>query len=167
MTKPGQSQEDAAEKADNFINTNVDNAKYAFEHSGLTSSLWDFGRAFHTVSDMTSPSHEGYKVWHWQDTPPHMRGESSIDNYRLGLATGATLSLYAYTYGRAELQRATGYTPGRADDPNVRAIEAHYSLPGSNQVGLSEALYEYRNGLRQGLRFDWGRQDGLRDRISQ
>jgi len=162
LTKPGQSQQEAAENADTFINTNVDHAKYAYEHTGLTSSLWDFGRAFHTVSDMTSPEHEGYQVWHWQNALCHIRGESSIDNYRLGLATGATLALYRYAYNAAEYQKATGYTPGTANDPNVRAIEAEYSLPGSFELGLGEALYEYRNGLREGLKFDWGRQGGLR-----
>jgi RHS repeat-associated protein len=63
MTVPGQSQADAAEKADQFINDNVDAAKYNYGHHGLNSSLYDFGRAFHTVSDMTSPAHEGYQVW--------------------------------------------------------------------------------------------------------
>ena len=163
MTEPGQSQNEAARNANTFINNNLNRAQYAHDHSGLTSSLWDFGRAWHTVSDMTSPAHEGYQVWYWQDTPPHMRGESSIDSYRMGLAVGATLNLYAYTYGQAELQRATGYTPGSANDPNVTAIERSYSLSSSNQVGEDEALYEYRNGLREGLKFDWTNQNGRRD----
>jgi RHS repeat-associated protein len=162
MTIPGQSQGQAAENADTFINTNVDNAKYNYGHHGLTSSLYDFGRAFHTVSDMTSPAHEGYQVWYLSETRSHMNRESSIDNFRMGLAVGATLSLYRYTYSQAELQRATGYTPGSENDPSVSAIRSQYSLPGSNPSGEAEALYEYRRGLQEGLNFDWGMQRGRR-----
>ena len=164
MTIPGQSQDEAAEHGDQFINTNVDHAQYANEHTGLTSSLYDFGRAFHTVSDMTSPAHEGYEVWYLQDAGTHRKRESSIDNYRMGLAVGATLKLYAYTYGQAALQRATGYTPGSANDPSVQAIQAQNSLPGSNPNGNAEALRDYRLGLQRGLDFDWSRQDGRRGR---
>jgi len=162
MTIPGQSQDKAAENADTFINNNVDNAKYNYEHTGLTSSLFDFGRAFHTVTDMTSPMHEGYQVWNWAGAPWHRLGENSIDNFRMGLAVGATLNLYRYTYGQEELDRAMGYTPGSANDPSVLAIQAEYSLPGSSPIAEAEALYEYRRGLREGLEFDWGNQRGRR-----
>jgi RHS repeat-associated protein len=162
MTIPEQSQDEAAANADTFINRNVDAAKYNFEHHGLTSSLYDFGRAFHTVSDMTSPAHEGYQVWRTFDTRSHMKRESSINHFYMGLAVGATLALYKYTYGQVELDRATGYTPGSENDPNVEAIRAQYGGPGSSQYAEAEALYDYRRGLREGLDFDWGRQRGRR-----
>ena len=164
MTIPGQSQDDAAFEADNFINNNVDAAKYNHEHHGLISSLYDFGRAFHTVSDMTSPSHEGYEVWYVRDLRTHRARESSINNYRMGLAVGATLKLYAYTYGQAELNKATGYTPGSADDPSVIAINSEFALPGSSPLAEAEALFDYRKGLRDGLNFDWDQQAGRRGR---
>jgi RHS repeat-associated protein len=169
MTRPRQSQEEAAQNADQFINENIDKAKWNYEHHGLTSSLYDFGRAFHTVSDMTSPAHEGYQVWnggilHPYSTGYHMGEESSISDFRMGLAVGATLALYRYTYGQRELERATGYTPGSENDPTVRNIEAQYSLPGSDPAAEGEALYEYRLGLQEGLNFDWGRQRALRGR---
>ncbi len=161
-TIPGQSQDDAAQKADQFVNTNVDNAKWNYEHHGLNSSLYDFGRAFHTVSDMTSPAHEGYQYWYVSGYRSHRNRESDIDSYRMGLAVGATLSLYKYTNGAAELQQATGYTPGGRNDPTVQAIERKFALPGSDVNAEDEALYEYRNGLTEGLKFDWGRQRGFR-----
>ena len=162
MTIPGQSQDEAADKADQFINDNVDAAKWNKEHHGLTSSLYDFGRAFHTVSDMTSPAHEGYQVWYWSEARSHSNRESTISNFRMGLAVGATLALYRYTYGQAALQQATGYTPGSENDPSVKAIHDQYSLPGSSPAAEGEALYEYRLGLQEGLNYDWGRQRGRR-----
>ena len=162
MTIPGQSVEKAAENGDTFINNNVDKAKYAFQNTGLTSSLWDFGRAFHTVSDMTSPAHEGYQTWRWRGGLSHMWNEASITDYRMGMAVGATLALYAYTYGQQELQRATGYVPGSSNDPHIKAINAQFMLPGSRPAGELEAEYEYRRGLRAGLKFDWATQNALR-----
>jgi len=67
-----------------------------------------------------------------------------------------------YTYGQAEFERATRYRPGGRGDPTIMEIEREYSLPGSNPALEDEALYEYRNGLRAGLAFDWGRQSGFR-----
>lgn len=82
----------------------------------------------------------------------------------MGLAVGATLKLYAYTYGQAALQQATGYTPGSANDPSVQAIEAQSALPGADPSAASEALSNYTRGLRDGGNFDWARQDGRRGR---
>jgi len=168
MTKPGQSREDAAEKADQFINENVDAAQ---RHGISTFDRYsDFGRALHAVQDMTSPVHEGYQVWnggllHPATDRQHIGGESAISNFRMGLAVGATLALYRYTFGQTALQRATGYTPGSENDPTLKDIRAQYSLPGShNEAAEGEAVYEYRLGLQEGLNFDWGRQRGRRGR---
>jgi RHS repeat-associated protein len=158
MAKPGQSREKAAEGADQFINTNVDNAQTAKQYHGLTSSLWDFGRAFHTVSDMTSPSHEDYQTWRLSGAASHVWGESDISYYRLGLAVGATLELYKYTYGSEELKKATGYEPGSYKDPTIRSLREREDLPGMGMGSSSEDMYEYRLGLTRGLRFDFHRQ---------
>jgi hypothetical protein len=170
MTIPGQSQDEAAENADTFINNNVDEAKELARNArgypwhDMLVSLHRFGRAFHTVSDMTSPAHEGYQVWRASDWRSHRAAEASISNFRMGLAVGATLALYRYTYGQQALEQATGYTPGSEGDPSVKAIRAQYSLPGSSSAAEAEALYEYRLGLQEGLNFDWGRQRGRRGR---
>lgn len=162
MTIPGQSQDDAARNAGTFINQNLDAARSNFTHHGLDSSLYDFGRAFHTVSDMTSPMHEGYQVWNWTEANAHKNGEAKIYPYQMGLAVGATLALYRYTYGDEQLRAATGYTPGGEDDPTVQAIRAEFRLAGSSNQVTEEALYNYRLGLTAGFNFDWGRQWGLR-----
>lgn len=174
MTKPGQSQAEAADAAGQFVNYNVDQAQEMRNHAGrypfAPSSLFYFGRAFHTVSDMTSPEHEGYQVWnggifHPINTFNHMYGEASISAFRLGLAMGATLSLYKYTYGQRALQQATGYAPGSVNDPGVQDLQHYYSLPGQHdEASEGEALYKYRLGLQEGLNFDWSRQRGRRAR---
>src|SRR5438552_1435558 len=78
----------------------------------------------------------------------------------MGLAVGATLALYKYTFGQEALQRATGYTPGSEDDPTLKDIRHQYDLPGSNPLAEGEAVYEYRMGLQEGLRFNWHDQWG-------
>lgn len=161
LTMPGQSPDDAAEKADQFINTNVDKAKEYEQGRSFLMSLCYFGKAFHTVSDMTSPAHEGYQVWNLSEWRAHRLAESSINNYRMGLAVGATLNLYKYTYGQAALQRAAPYTPGSLDDPSVQAITRQYS--GSrDHIAEGQALDDYRRGLSVGLKFDWSRQSDLK-----
>ena len=164
ITRPGQSQDDAAEQADQFIETNVDKAKAFKEDGNVMMSLCFFGKAFHTVSDMTSPVHEGYQVWYWSQLSLHRDTEKAISSFRMGLAVGATIALYKYTYGQKELTRAVNYTPGLQNDPSVLAIQAQFSLPGSDHRAESEALYEYRLGLQEGLDFDWARQRGRRGR---
>ncbi len=171
MAKPGQSVEQAAEGADQFINTNVDAAKCRKTCTQF-DKLFDFGRALHTVQDMTSPAHEGYQMydksvfapWNGVDTGIHMGTEWNISNFRMGLAIGATLSLYRYTFGQEALQHATGYTPGSENDPTLKEIRSQYALPGSNALAEGEAVYEYRMGLQEGLRFNWHDQWGRRGR---
>ena len=164
QTIPGQSQDDAAQQADQFINTNVDNAKELNERGDFMMSLCFFGKAFHTVSDMTSPAHEGYQVWQKRGAFLHADTEKAISSFRMGLAVGATIALYRYTYGQEASKRAVNYAPGSINDPSVMAIRREFSMPGSDPRAESEALYEYRLGLQEGLNFDWGRQGGRRSR---
>jgi hypothetical protein len=164
MTKPGQTQEDAAFQADNYINKHVDWAQERFARGSFAWSLFFFGNAFHTVSDMTSPAHEGYQIWRKRTTFLHMDTERDISPFRLGLAVGATIKLFRYTYGPQALQRAVNYTPGSENDPTVMAIRSQFSVPGSDHRAEAEALYEYRLGLEEGLNFDWGTQRGRKRR---
>lgn len=98
------------------------------------------------------------------DTPGHAFGESNIRPYFLGLATGATLQLFAYTYGQEEAKRATNNVRfGTEQDPNIKAIRGDYSLAPvlrdetSRALGLEEeeAVHSYRIGLNDGLVFNW------------
>lgn len=164
QTKPGQSPENAAQAADQFINTNVDRAKDYVTRGDFMMALCYFGKAFHTVSDMTSPAHEGYQVWRKRTVLLHRDTERAISSFRTGLAVGATIALYKYTFGQQEMERAVGYRLLSNDDPTVQAIKAQFSLPGSDPLGEALALHEYRLGLQEGLRFDWGRQRGRRGR---
>jgi hypothetical protein len=131
---------------------------------GVKNSLYFFGMAYHTVSDMTSPAHVGFQMWRgiwiFEGTGlvlggalAHMDKESAIDSYQLGYAIGATLDLFLNTYGPAEYARATkGLVFGSNDDPSVKAIEDKYKLPGgANPAKEAEELYLYRNGLTHGM----------------
>jgi hypothetical protein len=173
MTIPGQSQDDAAEKANTFINNCVDRAQSAWFNYALPGNspysnrqwaLMQFGMAFHTVSDMTSPAHEGYQVLTRRSVFLHRDTEKSISPFRMGLAVGATICLFRYTFGPSLTRRAVNYTPSSQGDPTVQAIQSLYALPGSDPRAEAEALYEYRLGLQEGLNFDWGRQRGRRER---
>jgi RHS repeat-associated protein len=164
MGIPGESTDDTAERADTFINDNVDAAQDYLKRNSPSWSLFRFGEAFHTVSDMTSPAHEGYQIWRARGVSLHRDTEKLISNFRMGLAVGATIYLYRYTYGPQALSRAVNYKPGSENDPSVLAIHRQSSLPGSDPHAEAEALYEYRLGLSEGLNFDWGRQRGRRGR---
>ncbi len=184
MTIPGQSQDKAAAGASAFIDANLVAAQKTYEQGldlgfmkfrpGLNAiALSFFGRAWHTVSDMTSPMHEGYQVWNSGvfNTINHVFGEHMISHYRMGLAVGATLNLFAFTFGQQELRTATnGITFGSENDPSIKEIRDHYSmspvLKGETEADLvreeEEAVYQYRIGLQRGLAFDWANQHGNR-----
>jgi len=44
-----------------------------------SDALWEFGQALHTITDMTSPVHEGFQIWYG---PPYPTGIAPIDVYR-------------------------------------------------------------------------------------
>ncbi len=58
----------------------------------------------------------------------HILEEDSANDYRLGLAVGATIALYKYTYGQTALEKSLGYKPGSADDPQIK----HYNYSGTS-----------------------------------
>jgi RHS repeat-associated protein len=166
MTIPGQSPDDAAKKAGTFINDCVQRAReYRWgRHWRSDWSFDQFGMAFHTLSDMTSPAHEGYQVWTRSSIFLHRDTEKGISPFRMGLAVGATIALFNYTYGADETRRAVNYKPGSQNDPTVQAIQREFAQPGTSPLGESEALYEYRLGLQEGFNFDWSNQRGRRGR---
>jgi RHS repeat-associated protein len=179
MTMPGQSQDDAANKANAFIEANVTQARELYNCGngiyvppGLNvQSLWRFGRAWHTVSDMTSPAHEGYQVWQKSGAWSHAEEEEEIAARRLGLATGASLKFIAYVYGETEMNRVTGgigATRERGIDwirgPGLLAMRRadQNSNPGAAVRQEAELIYEFRIGFDAGLNFDWRNQNGRR-----
>jgi hypothetical protein len=176
MRAPGQSVDEAARKASDFIGSQRDKARQIqgqYERGGGTGmskeALAEFGKALHTVTDMTSPAHEGFQVWYGLPIPgdtnfardalsakAHADAESAISYDRLGYAVGAAAQLYSHTFGEDKLQQATGGIAfGSNDDPSVQQIKAEFSLPGADPAAEGEALYNYRQGLRRGFALNW------------
>ena len=71
MRAPNQSVKEAAGLAADFIKTNQFTARNEYNLDNMVrhtpgfseKSLQAFGNALHTVTDMTSPAHEGFQVW--------------------------------------------------------------------------------------------------------
>ena len=84
---------------------------------------------------MTSPANEGYQLWNVSDTRSHMKIESTINHFRMGLAVGATMALYGLHTWRI---RTLVVTPKPVlvvteywkpvDGARVRQTWQHYSL---------------------------------------
>ena len=66
MRAPGQSREDAARKACDFIRQNLQIYR-SLKDSGIAKNkrvaYKALGEALHTVMDSTSPSHRGFRIW--------------------------------------------------------------------------------------------------------
>ncbi|HEV2826447.1 MAG TPA: RHS repeat-associated core domain-containing protein [Pyrinomonadaceae bacterium] len=70
MRAPWESVEDARKGADKFIRDHQAAARNAFPNGCKDgygkipwNALWEFGKALHTLTDMTSPSHAGFQMW--------------------------------------------------------------------------------------------------------
>jgi RHS repeat-associated protein len=77
MRAAWQSVEDARNAANRFIAYHQQAARNAFPGGCKDGygkipwhALWEFGKALHTLMDMTSPSHEGFQIWHDPPGPP-------------------------------------------------------------------------------------------------
>ena len=77
MRALGQSIEDARNAANKFISDHEQAARMAYPNGCRDgygkipwNALWEFGQALHTLTDMTSPSHEGFQIWHDPPPPP-------------------------------------------------------------------------------------------------
>ena len=83
---PNQSETDARNAAASFMQNHGQMAK-KFAPKGCQGgyenirgdALWEFGQMLHTVTDMTSPAHEGFQTWYG---PPYPTGFSPYDAYR-------------------------------------------------------------------------------------
>jgi RHS repeat-associated protein len=98
----------AWEQAENYIDSQVEAAQSAQAnwiaqgHTGLSPlALSAFGNALHTVTDRTSPSHEGEQPWSNKFWPGvrHVIGELHISNARQTAATNASRALFQRTFG--------------------------------------------------------------------
>ena len=161
MRAPNESVDDAVKESAQWIS---DWKKAAQRTSDQNTALYAFGVAFHTVSDMTSPEHEGFQVWHGivdrtlvARSGLHALGESlGFNFYRQGLAVGATERLYADTFGNDALKQATGGIEfGSESDPTVQDIHRRADMTGATPAEEGEALFEYRLGLTRGLNFNY------------
>lgn len=112
MRAPGQSVQDAARLSAEFIESNQRQAQQRqmeFERRGgrgISDDALDFfGNALHTVTDATSPAHEGYQVWDLN--PFHMRAherrESAVGQDRIDEAARQARELFRETFGEALL----------------------------------------------------------------
>jgi RHS repeat-associated protein len=80
---PGQSERDARDAANNFMTLHEQNARKLAPkgcEGGYQKisgdALYEFGQALHTITDMTSPAHEGFQIW---NGPPYPTGIPPID----------------------------------------------------------------------------------------
>jgi len=100
-------------EADNYIDRQVRAAQQAQAdwtaqgHTGFApAALMAFGNALHTVTDRTSPSHEGEQPWannpwwHCCTTVWHVVREAFPSPSRLIMATDAAQALFQRTFGR-------------------------------------------------------------------
>jgi hypothetical protein len=172
MSAPGQ-KEKARKDAGDFVEQNETKASrlQSFHVASpgqspfSSDALYFFGMALHTVTDNTSPGHEGFQVWNGVPIPGtstfgadaasayiHSKAEEQISPERLGLAVGVALQHFRATFGGEMLHQATGGIRfGSEDDPAIQAIHRQYRAPGADQRKEAEDLYLYRLGLERGL----------------
>jgi len=129
MRSPSESASEARAKADNFIATQEAIAsQIARQSGGITDAALDqFGEALHTVTDRTSPAHQGEQEWRGIGEPGGVFGGSSlkvaIDTAAAKIHTSkeSTITLdeyhkaidaareeYMKTFGPANFYQATG-----------------------------------------------------------
>lgn len=105
----------APEMASEFINSNEQSAEQiqaawiASGHTGIApGALYAFGFALHTITDMTSPSHEGFQPWYgeWWRGPlnvayaaVHLGGEFSISDLRKAQAIKDARNAFRKVFG--------------------------------------------------------------------
>lgn len=77
----GQSEREARDAADNFIKLHEQNARNLAPkgcEGGYQKisgdALYEFGQALHTITDMTSPAHEGFQIWNGPPYPSLIPG---------------------------------------------------------------------------------------------
>jgi RHS repeat-associated protein len=115
----------APEDTSEYIDNNEESAEQiqadwvASGHTGIApAALTAFGNALHTVTDKTSPAHEGYQRWYGVrdlfgvTAAYHFIRESNISDARRAAAVAAARRSFSLTFGFLALQNATdGLTP--------------------------------------------------------
>jgi RHS repeat-associated protein len=117
-----QNPKQAEQMGDAFIAQNEHDAKklqadwIASGHTGISpAALTAFGNALHTVTDRTSPAHEGNQPWFGTDDPLgalfHVFSERNITQKQMNSATQASRAAFQNTFGLLYLQMATQKPP--------------------------------------------------------
>jgi RHS repeat-associated protein len=137
MRAPGESIATAAAKAQSFIIQNVVKAAQAqadYQKNGgkgfSKEALTYFGTAAHTVSDSTSPAHEGFQIWgnpaeHPQDAYAHTQAENSIQPVQMQNAVGLLKQLWIDAFGLQNAGAAFGPV-GSSKVPDVGTVSGTY-----------------------------------------
>jgi RHS repeat-associated protein len=89
---PNESYDQARRRAEGFISDHIQKAQAASPKGCATgyenipwNALWEFGKALHTITDMTSPAHEGFQIWYG---PPYPTGIGVVDAYKAAKYAG-------------------------------------------------------------------------------
>jgi len=138
MRGPNQSVVDARSQSIQFYEQNINQARETqaiAEKNGQQGldpkALEPLGRALHTVSDATSPKHEGFQVWNWADASAdreHSRGESEISPERMEMAVQMERAAFAEAFGTDALRQAI--TP---PSPPEACLQNPQNCPGHDQ----------------------------------
>jgi hypothetical protein len=112
---PDQSVEEARGAAADFMSGHLQKAR-SLAPEGCKSgcdkipwnAIWEFGQALHTITDMTSPRHEGFQIWYGPPLPTRGYPEDLLYDYRLAKWLG-----YAKWHGDGETLGVLGSDTGR------------------------------------------------------
>jgi RHS repeat-associated protein len=108
---PVTEQQESRDDADKFISDQVAAAQKAQAdweaqgHSGIApAALTAFGNALHTVTDRTSPMHQGEQPWanepwYHKEMWVHFWGEKTINSTQMAAAKSAAQALFTRTFG--------------------------------------------------------------------
>jgi RHS repeat-associated protein len=100
MRLPNQSAADAREKAQAFIDKNMERAIELERSGNWAMAMEHLGAAIHTLQDATSPSHRGFQVFDpsWSTTSPQVRKHVMAETSDPGTSFNSGPSLTAVTY---------------------------------------------------------------------
>lgn len=121
----GQDREQARKDADSFIADQeklAQNQQAQYEKDGgkglSPDALRTFGLALHTVTDRTSPAHQGEQPWNGTEGVAnkaagldHLRRESTMGSAAGAQAVGATRGFFQRVFGAAATRQATTPPP--------------------------------------------------------
>jgi RHS repeat-associated protein len=154
MRGPWESQSDARSKADKFISDNESKASGIAKQNGkVTDGALDaMGTALHTISDRTSPAHEGEQVWTGAGEPGasslagplgtlagaitdgvraeiHVEEESTITLDQYHTTIDDERAAYLQTFGQDAFTQATGCKQVAGCGYNDSALPANLKKP--------------------------------------